>query len=37
MAWRGTSHTDPRERWLRSCFARHLEQQPERSGALAVA
>lgn len=37
MAWRGTSHADPRERWLRSCFARHLEQQPEHSLALAVA
>lgn len=37
MAWRGTSHADPRERWLRGCFARHLELQPERALALAVA
>ncbi|MDT8909144.1 LysR substrate-binding domain-containing protein [Pseudomonas sp. CCNWLW56] len=37
MAWRGTSHADPRERWLRSCFARHLERQPEYGLSLAVA
>ena len=37
MAWRGTSHADPRERWLRSCFARYLAQQPERPVVLAVA
>ncbi|MEL4169287.1 MULTISPECIES: LysR substrate-binding domain-containing protein [Pseudomonas] len=37
MAWRGTSHADPRERWLRSCFARHLERQPEYCLSLAVA
>ncbi|AGI22841.1 LysR family transcriptional regulator [Pseudomonas sp. ATCC 13867] len=37
MAWRGTSHADPRERWLRSCFARHLARQPERSLALSAA
>lgn len=28
MAWRGASHDDPRERWLRSCFHRYLGQQP---------
>lgn len=37
MAWRGASHADPRERWLRSCFARHLAQQPEAPVVLAVA
>ncbi|MDB6442565.1 LysR substrate-binding domain-containing protein [Pseudomonas sp. 21TX0197] len=37
MAWRGTSHADPRERWLRSCFVRHLERQPEYGLSLAVA
>lgn len=37
MAWRCTGHAAPRERWLRSCFARHLERQPERSRSLAVA
>ncbi|MHB9800955.1 LysR substrate-binding domain-containing protein [Pseudomonas sp. MT3] len=37
MAWRGTSHADPRERWLRSCFACHLAWQPERSLALSAA
>ncbi|WP_296234403.1 LysR family transcriptional regulator [Pseudomonas sp. UBA4617] len=37
MAWRGTSHADPRERWLRGYFARHLQLPPERSLALSVA
>lgn len=43
MAWRGTSHADPRERWLRSYFSRHLEQtespapQPVYCSSLAVA
>lgn len=37
MAWRGTSHADPRERWLRGYFARHLQLQPERSLTLSVA
>jgi len=37
MAWRGASHADPRERWLRACFARYLAQQPERPVVLAVA
>ncbi|MCY1380254.1 hypothetical protein D9M69_680580 [compost metagenome] len=30
MAWRGASHIDPRERWLRSYFCRYLCQQLER-------
>jgi LysR family transcriptional activator of mexEF-oprN operon len=29
MAWRGTSHADPRERWLRACLARCLTQEQE--------
>ncbi|AZD15497.1 LysR substrate-binding domain-containing protein [Pseudomonas chlororaphis] len=37
MAWRGTSHADPRECWLRACFARHLARQPEHPAVLAVA
>jgi len=37
MAWRGTHHDDPRERWLRDCFSRHLAQPVERPRVLAVA
>ena len=37
MAWRGASHDDPRERWLRSRFSFYLGQQPECPMALAVA
>ncbi len=35
MAWRGASHDDPRERWLRSCFFRHLGLSLEQTAVAA--
>lgn len=37
MAWRGASHNDPRETWLRACLHRYFGQQQASSVALAVA
>lgn len=35
MAWRGATHHDPRESWLRSCFCRFLGQRQARSASIA--
>ncbi len=35
MAWRGISHTDPRECWLRSRLYRYLSEQAEREAKVA--
>ncbi|WP_342245969.1 LysR substrate-binding domain-containing protein [Pseudomonas sp. OTU5201] len=35
MAWRGASHNDPRERWLRSRFCRYVGTQVERAAVAA--
>jgi len=37
MAWRGATHNDPRESWLRSRFSRYLSQHTELPVSLAVA
>ncbi|WP_010485397.1 LysR family transcriptional regulator [Pseudomonas sp. S9] len=37
MAWRGATHNDPRESWLRACVHRHFSQQQASCIALAVA
>ncbi|WP_223547137.1 LysR family transcriptional regulator [Pseudomonas sp. A-B-19] len=37
MVWRGATHNDPRESWLRSRFCRYLSQHPELPVSLAVA